>query len=208
MKRTDGIHKRTNGNLLVHFDQIVGWEEQAGHSLVGEPHQNVPWSCSWWGSLHRPTLLFPARPKLQCVGCNLHFAHELRGTRVAVYDKQALMALVREKALKFGQFTLCFGQTGQLLPRRQAGDARFGRVAADRRRHSGTALGQRPCRRPSAACRSAPIRSPPPWSPCRTSAARRCVGFMVRKESKGHGTNQYIEGPVRPAIRSRSWKTS
>jgi hypothetical protein len=26
------------------------------------------------------------------------------------------------------------------------------------------------------------------------------VGFMVRKESKGHGTNQYIEGPVRPGL--------
>ncbi|MCA9101556.1 MAG: orotate phosphoribosyltransferase, partial [Planctomycetales bacterium] len=24
------------------------------------------------------------------------------------------------------------------------------------------------------------------------------VGFMVRKEAKGHGLNQYIEGPVRP----------
>jgi len=24
------------------------------------------------------------------------------------------------------------------------------------------------------------------------------VGFMVRKESKGHGTNQFIEGPVKP----------
>ncbi len=24
------------------------------------------------------------------------------------------------------------------------------------------------------------------------------VGFMVRKEAKGHGTNQYIEGPVKP----------
>ena len=23
-------------------------------------------------------------------------------------------------------------------------------------------------------------------------------GFMVRKESKGHGTNQFVEGPVRP----------
>ncbi len=23
-------------------------------------------------------------------------------------------------------------------------------------------------------------------------------GFMVRKESKGHGTNQFIEGPVKP----------
>jgi orotate phosphoribosyltransferase len=24
------------------------------------------------------------------------------------------------------------------------------------------------------------------------------AGFMVRKEPKGHGTNQYIEGPVKP----------
>jgi len=23
-------------------------------------------------------------------------------------------------------------------------------------------------------------------------------GFMVRKQAKGHGTNQYIEGPVKP----------
>ena len=34
-----------------------------------------------------------------------------------------------------------------------------------------------------------------------TMSAVRCTplaGFMVRKESKGHGTNQYIEGPVQP----------
>jgi orotate phosphoribosyltransferase len=24
------------------------------------------------------------------------------------------------------------------------------------------------------------------------------LGFMVRKQSKGHGTNQFIEGPVQP----------
>jgi orotate phosphoribosyltransferase len=24
------------------------------------------------------------------------------------------------------------------------------------------------------------------------------AGFLVRKESKGHGTNQFVEGPVRP----------
>ena len=27
------------------------------------------------------------------------------------------------------------------------------------------------------------------------------LGFLVRKEPKGHGTNQYVEGPVKPGDR-------
>ncbi len=27
------------------------------------------------------------------------------------------------------------------------------------------------------------------------------VGFMIRKESKGHGTNQFVEGPVTPGMK-------
>ncbi len=30
---------------------------------------------------------------------------------------------------------------------------------------------------------------------------RDVVGFMIRKESKGHGTNKFVEGPVKPGMK-------
>ena len=80
-----------------------------------------------------------------------------------MYDKQALVALVRKKALKFGQFTLASGKKatyyldGKQVTLDPAGAVLIAEGILDL-----LARG-RACRRPSAACPSAPIRSPPPW---------------------------------------------
>ena len=79
-----------------------------------------------------------------------------------MYDKQALMALVRQKALKFGQFTLASGKKASYyLDGKQVTLDPPGPGWWPRESWTCWAAGR--CRRPSAACRSAPIRSPPPW---------------------------------------------
>ncbi len=77
-----------------------------------------------------------------------------------MYDKQALIALVRQKALKFGQFTLASGKKATYyLDGKQVTLDSVG--AGWWPRDCWICWANRRCRRPSAACRSAPIRSPP-----------------------------------------------
>ena len=117
-----------------------------------------------------------------------------------MYDKQTLIELVRQRALKFGDFTLASGkkatyyldgkqvtldssaQAGRRRDFRPAGrqsaDARGGRRHVDRRR-SDHGRGDHDGRR----------------------ARHAMAGFLVRKEPKGHGTNRYVEGPVQPGQR-------
>ena len=79
-----------------------------------------------------------------------------------MYDKQSLIALVRQKALKFGQFTLASGKKatyyldGKQVTLDPAGAVLIAEGILD-------LLGAGRCRTPSAAWPSAPIRSPPPW---------------------------------------------
>ena len=104
-----------------------------------------------------------------------------------------------QKALKFGQFTLASGKKASyyldgkqvtLDPRGPAGG----------RGNSGPAgPGLMP-----AAIGGMSIGADPITAAVVTMSAVRgtpIAGFMVRKESKGHGTNQYIEGPVQPGTR-------
>ena len=79
-----------------------------------------------------------------------------------MYDKQALIALVRQKALKFGQFTLASGKkaTYYLDGKQVTLDAAGALLVAE---GILDLLGAARVRRPSAACPSAPIRLPPPW---------------------------------------------
>ena len=114
-----------------------------------------------------------------------------------MYDKQALMALVREKALKFGQFTLASGKKasyyldGKQVTLDPAGARLVGEGILD-------LLGRGPM---PAAIGGMSIGADPITAAVVTMSAVRgtpIAGFMVRKESKGHGTNQFIEGPVQP----------
>jgi orotate phosphoribosyltransferase len=114
-----------------------------------------------------------------------------------VYDKEALVALVRHKALKFGDFTLASGKkaTYYLDGKQVTLDAHGAMLVAEgildllAERGMPDAVG------------GMSIGADPITSSVVTMSAVRgtpLAGFMVRKEPKGHGTNQFIEGPVQP----------
>jgi orotate phosphoribosyltransferase len=117
-----------------------------------------------------------------------------------MYDKQALIALVRQKAVKFGQFTLASGKkaTYYLDGKQVTLDAAGALLVAE---GILDLVGRGP--RPQA-IGGMSIGADPITAAVVTMSAVRgtpLAGFMVRKESKGHGTNQYIEGPVQPGDR-------
>jgi orotate phosphoribosyltransferase len=114
-----------------------------------------------------------------------------------MYDKQALIDLVRHKALKFGQFTLASGKkaTYYLDGKQVTLDSVGARLVAEGLLDllaqsampaavGGMSIGADPIT--AAVITMSGVRGTP------------LVGFMVRKEPKGHGTNQYVEGPVKP----------
>ena len=127
------------------------------------------------GSSSRPTQFFPR-------------------SRTTVYKKQSLIDLVRAKALKFGDFTLASGKkAGFYLDTKQVTlDAAGARLVGEGildllvpempKAVGGMSIGADPIT--AAVITLAGIRGLP------------LLGFMVRKEPKGHGTNQYLEGPV------------
>ena len=116
-----------------------------------------------------------------------------------MFDRQRLIDLFRERALRFGDFTLASGQKstyyldGKQITLHSQGLrlvsegllALLDDVAFD-------AIG------------GMSIGADPIIGGVLTVAAeqgRSIDGFLVRKEAKGHGTNRYIEGPVRPGAR-------
>jgi orotate phosphoribosyltransferase len=114
-----------------------------------------------------------------------------------MYDKQALIDLVREKALKFGQFTLASGKkaTYYLDGKQVTLDSVGARMVAEGLLDL---LGQGTM---PTAVGGMSIGADPITAAVITMSGVRGVpltGFMVRKEPKGHGTNQYVEGPVKP----------
>ena len=114
-----------------------------------------------------------------------------------MYDKQALIELVREKALKFGDFTLASGKkaTYYLDGKQVTLDPTGARLVAEGMLDL-LATGPMPTAVGGMSIGADPITA----AVVTMSAVRETPipGFMVRKESKGHGTNQYIEGPVQP----------
>jgi orotate phosphoribosyltransferase len=116
-----------------------------------------------------------------------------------VYDRAGLIALVRENALKFGDFTLASGKkatyyldgkqvTLDAAGARLIGEGILDLLAADMPAAvGGMSIGADPIT--AAVVTLAGVRGLP------------LKGFLVRKEAKGHGTNRFIEGPVRPGDR-------
>ena len=116
-----------------------------------------------------------------------------------MYDRQALISLVRDKALKFGDFTLASGKkatyyldgkqvTLDAAGARLVGEGILDLLSSDLPKAvGGMSIGADPIT--AAVVTMAGVRGLP------------LAGFMVRKESKGHGTQRYIEGPVRPGDR-------
>jgi len=114
-----------------------------------------------------------------------------------VYDKEALVALVRHKSLKFGNFTLTSGKKARyyLDGKQVTLDPHGARLIAEgildllAEREMPDAIG------------GMSIGADPITAAVVTMSSVRgtpLAGFMVRREPKGHGTNQYIEGPVKP----------
>ncbi len=113
-----------------------------------------------------------------------------------MYDKQALIELVRNKALKFGDFTLASGKKakyyldGKQVTLDSHGAKLVGEGMLDL---LGSPL--------PAAVGGMSIGADPITAAIITLAGVRdqsLAGFLVRKEAKGHGTNRFIEGPVKP----------
>ncbi len=113
-----------------------------------------------------------------------------------MYDKEALVALFRHKALKFGDFTLASGKkaTYYLDGKQATLDPHGARLVAE-----GILDLLDPKSMPAAVGGMAIGADPITAAVVTMSSVRGTpvAGFMVRKESKGHGTNQFIEGPVK-----------
>jgi orotate phosphoribosyltransferase len=112
-----------------------------------------------------------------------------------VYDRPALLALVREKALKFGDFTLASGKKAKYyldgkqvtldsIGLKLVGEGLLDLLASKMPQAvGGMSIGADPIT--AAVVTLAGVRGIP------------LLGFMVRKEAKGHGTERFIEGPVK-----------
>ena len=113
-----------------------------------------------------------------------------------MYDRQALIQIVREKALQFGQFTLTSGKTASFyldcrkVTLDSVGANLVGEAVLD---HLGENL-------PDAIGGMA-IGADPITAAVITLAGQRgkqLSGFIVRKQAKGHGSGRDVEGPVHP----------
>jgi orotate phosphoribosyltransferase len=116
-----------------------------------------------------------------------------------MYDKQRLMDLFRERALKFGDFTLASGKKAKYyLDGKQ--------VTLHSRGLRQVSLGLLELLRGTEfeAVGGMSIGADPIVAGVLTVAAeqgRDLKGFLVRKESKGHGTQKFVEGPLEPGER-------
>jgi len=113
-----------------------------------------------------------------------------------MYDRQALIDLIRERSLLLGDFTLASGKKatyfldGKQVTLDATGAKLVGEGMLD-------LLGDRL----PEAIGGMSIGADPITAAVVTLAGVRGLplkGFLVRKEEKGHGTNRFIEGPVQP----------
>ncbi len=119
---------------------------------------------------------------------------------IIVYDKEALVALVRHRSLKFGEFTLVSGKKASyyLDGKKVTLDPHGSKLIAEGILEMITGSDM------PAAVGGMSIGADPITSAVVTMSAVNgtpIFGFMVRKTAKGHGTNQFIEGPVKPGDR-------
>lgn len=112
------------------------------------------------------------------------------------YDRDALAELIRTRALKFGDFTLVSGRKAKyyLDAKQVTLDSRGALLVGQ----GLLALVGEPLPK---AVGGLSIGADPMVAAMVTVAGMRglpLLGFMVRKEPKGHGTNRSVEGPVQP----------
>ena len=117
-----------------------------------------------------------------------------------MYDRDTLRALIREKALRFGDFVLASGKKASyyLDGKQVTLDPEGARLVAEGVLDLLAQTGM-----PDAVGGMSIGADPITAAVVTLSAVRGTpvAGFMVRKQPKGHGTNQYIEGPVKPGQR-------
>jgi orotate phosphoribosyltransferase len=119
---------------------------------------------------------------------------EMSGEARTLYDKQALIDLVREKALEFGEFTLASGKKASyyLDCRKVTLDSRGANLIAEGILELlGESLPE--------AIGGMAIGADPITAAVITVAGQRgrsLKGFIVRKEAKAHGKGRDVEGPV------------
>ncbi len=113
-----------------------------------------------------------------------------------MYNKESLMELVRERSLKFGDFILASGRkaTYYLDGKQVTLDAR-GAVLVGKGILALLEEGEFPTAVGGMSIGADPITAAV-ITIAGLSGHEDLKGFMVRKESKGHGTNQFIEGPI------------
>jgi len=113
----------------------------------------------------------------------------------AMYDKELLRSLIMEKSLKFGDFTLASGKKASFyLDCRQITLDSVGAKLIGEGILEFLQQNQMP-----QAVGGMAIGADPITAAVITVAAYQNIplkGFMVRKQSKGHGTNQFVEGPI------------
>jgi len=117
------------------------------------------------------------------------------------YDREELKSLLAEHSLKFGSFTLASGKTASyyLDCRNLTLHPRGTNVIAMGILEKLAALPSMPD-----AVGGMAIGADPITAAVVTVAGQRdlpLLGFMVRKEPKGHGTGRQVEGPVKPGQR-------
>ena len=111
-----------------------------------------------------------------------------------MYDRESLIALFHERALKFGEFTLASGRTSTYYL-----DGKQITLHADGLRQVCEGLLELLEDVEYDTVSGMSIGADPIIGGLLTVAAERGVameGLLVRKEAKGHGTGQYIEGPA------------
>jgi len=113
-----------------------------------------------------------------------------------MYDRKRLMQLIQDRALKFGDFTLASGKKstyyldGKQVTLSAEGlmQISFGLLELlkplDFSGFGGMSIGADPIVGGVLVAAA--------------SQGRSLHGFMVRKEAKGHGTQRFIEGPIKP----------
>src|SRR5258708_17711558 len=116
-----------------------------------------------------------------------------------MHDRTSLIELFRERALKFGDFTLASGKKasyyldGKQITLHSEGLRAVSEgllellAGVDFQAIGGMSIGADPIIGGVLAAAGA--------------SGRELLGFLVRKEAKGHGTQRYIEGPVQPGMK-------
>ena len=113
-----------------------------------------------------------------------------------MYDRSRLITLFRERALKFGDFTLASGKKATYYL-----DGKQITLHSEGLRLVSEGLLELLADVPFDAIGGMSIGADPIIGGVLTLAGSRgrdLQGFLVRKEAKGHGTGRFIEGPVQP----------